>query len=97
MCKWQNVSISDIPARDQSKKSWSPDADDVAAIYDVAFGVADCKACKIGDEYSVGKKAQAIKNYIIGNNGISNRVTAVARKTTLFIVNMDKFQEEGQE
>lgn len=30
-------------------------------------------------------------------NSISNRVTAVARKTTLFIVNMDKFQEEGQE
>lgn len=97
MCKWTNVSISDIPAKGQSKKSWSPDADDVAAIYEVAFGIADCKACKIGDEYSVDKKAQAIKNYIIGNNSISNRVTAVARKETLFIVNMDKLQEEGQE
>lgn len=97
MCKWTNVQISDIPAKGQSKKSWSPDADDVAAIYDVAFGVADCKACKIGDQYSVDKKAQAIKNYIIGNNSISNRVTAVARKETLFIVNMDKFQEEGQD
>lgn len=97
MCKWTNVSISDIPAKGQSKKSWHPDADDVAAIYEVAFGIADCKACKIGDEYSVDKKAQAIKNYIIGNSSISNRVTAVARKETLFIVNMDKLQEEGQE
>lgn len=97
MCKWTNVQISDIPAKDQSRKSWYPDADDVAAIYDVAFGVADCKACKIGDEYSVDKKAQAIKNYIISNSSISNRVTAVARKETLFIVNMDKLQEEGQE
>ena len=42
MCKWTNVSISDIPAKGQSKKSWSPDADDVAAIYEVAFGIADC-------------------------------------------------------
>lgn len=99
MCKWANAKISEIPARNQSKKSWAPDAEDVAAIYEVAFGVSECKACKIGDEYSVNKKAQAIKNYIIGNPAINNRVSAVVRDNMLFIVDLDKMNggidEEG--
>lgn len=90
MCKWANAKISEIPARNQNRKSWAPDAEDVAAIYEVAFGVSECKACNIGDEYSVSKKAQAIKNYIIGNPAINNRVSAVVRDNMLFIVDLDK-------
>lgn len=94
MCKWADTKISSIPQRNAVKKSWAPDAEDVAAIYEVAFGVSECKSCKIGDEYSVNKKANAIKNYIIGNPAISNRITAVVRDCNLYIVDLDKMNGE---
>lgn len=97
MCKWNNVKITDIPPRNTNKKSWTPDAEDVAAIYEVAFGVSECKSCKIGDEYATNKKANAIKNYIISNPAINNRITAVVRDSYLYIVDLDNMNGEIDE